>query len=176
MLKALKLKCLVDKKGMLKIERECAEFLRQNNFGNVVVLVMMNGAFIFAADVLRMANWRGEVYFMNASSYSGTKQNSSVKLSLIQSSLIKNKRVIILEDIVDTGKTMAAVAQRLKDKGAKTVEVITMLMRDGVKRPEIVDTLNYGLRLEHDAFVVGYGLDFNGAYRGLDYLGCLKEI
>ena len=131
---------------------------------------MLNGAFMFASSVLKKAKWQGRVEMLKASSYNGNISQNLQLFPLFALNILKDKKVFIIEDIVDSGKTLEGVANELKYLGIKLVEVYALLKRKKGKRPENIDIFNYGIEIEDDAFVVGYGLDYNGEYRGLPYI------
>lgn len=161
---------LYSRNYLRRFEQEAADILKKKNTEDTIVIVMLNGAFIFASSVLKKAKWQGRVEMLKASSYNANISGNLSLFPLFNINLLKNKKVFIIEDIVDSGKTLEAVANELKYSGVKLVEVYALLKRKKGKRPENIDIFNYGIEIEDDAFVVGYGLDYNGEYRGLPYI------
>lgn len=164
------MKILYSRNYIRKFEQEAADILKKKNTEDTIVIIMLNGAFMFASSVLKKAKWKGRVETLKASSYNANISRNLSVLPLFDINLLKNKKVFIIEDIVDSGKTLEGVGKELKDLGVKEIEVYAMLKRKKGKRPENIDILNYGIEIEDDAFVVGYGLDYNGEYRGLPYI------
>lgn len=153
-----------------RAEEECTELIKAQH-KDTLILIIMNGAFIFASSILRAAKWAGRIEFMRLTTYKGAEKAGNANLTaLFDFGDVKGKHVLLIEDIVDTGDTVRRVAELLKQYGAKSVEVITLLLREGTRRPPAVDVLNYGLMLDGESFVVGYGLDYNSCYRTLNYI------
>lgn len=171
-----KFKTKFGREQIREAEDELAEILKSRP-KNALIIVLMSGAFVFASALLRQAKWRGEVLFMKASSYSATERQSQVEIEFdCLRNNVNGRDIILIEDIVDSGNTVNEVARFLKTKSgfkAKSVEVITLLLRAGTKKPENVDIMNYGLLLEDKDFVVGYGLDYDNNYRALNYIAAL---
>lgn len=139
---------------------------------DIYMISVLNGSFVFCADLIRKLNSEVEVTFITASSYHSTKSSGIVNLDLsklyVQS---LDRDILIVEDIIDTGLTLRVLTDRLKEKGAKSIKVASLLYKKG-KNPK-VDIDFKGIEIE-DQFVVGYGLDFNGKYRSLPYIGVLN--
>lgn len=163
------MKILYSRNYLRLFEEEAADILKKKDIEDTIVIIMLNGAFIFASSVLKKAKWKGRVEMLKASYNANTSGNLSL-LPLFDVNILKNKNVLIIEDIVDSGKTLEGVGKELKGLGVKLVEVYAMLKRKKGKRPENIDILNYGIEIEDDVFVVGYGLDYEGNYRGLPYI------
>ena len=164
------MKILYPRNYIRKFEQEAADVLKKKNMEDTIVIIMLNGAFIFASAILREAKWKGRVEMLKASSYNANIQGNLSVLPLFDTNILKDKKVFIIEDIVDSGKTLEGVGKELKRLGVKLVEVDALLKRKKGKRPENIDIFNYGIEIEDDAFVVGYGLDYKGEYRGLPYI------
>lgn len=130
-----------------------------------VFMGVMNGALFFLTDLIRAVDLETEISCVRLASYAGTTSTGRVTgLEGLQDS-VKDREVLIIDDIFDTGATLAALVDKLKRMGAADVRVCVLLekLRDHVTpiRPDWV-----GFKIP-DAFVVGYGLDYNGRYRGL---------
>lgn len=172
------MKILYNRNYLRKYEKEAADLLKRNKKEDTIVIVMLNGAFMFASSVLKKSKWEGRVEGLKTASYKGNISENLKILPLFDINILKNKKVFIIEDIVDSGKTLEGVGEELKRYGVRTIEVYAMLKRKNGKRPKNIDVLNYGIEIEDDVFVVGYGLDYNGEYRGLPYIadiGIVKE-
>jgi hypoxanthine phosphoribosyltransferase len=139
--------------------------------GKELVLVgLLKGAFPFIADLARSIDLDFQVSFMTVSSY-GAGQVSSGEIKIVQDidCPIEGKHVLIVEDIVDTGQTLARVIGHLQARSPASVRVCTML--DKPSRRVVDLAADYvGFAVE-DLFVVGYGMDLGGLYRNLPYIG-----
>jgi len=140
----------------------------------VVVLGVLNGVVVFLADLLRHLDLPCQVDFVTLASY-GDGTVSSGEISLVREPRLPlaGKRVLVVEDIVDTGRTLAWLVNWLREQRAAEVKVCCLL--DKASRREVPVQLNYvGFEIP-DAFVVGYGLDFAQAYRNLPYVAVLRR-
>lgn len=139
----------------------------------IILMIILKGSVIFAADLMRYIQGEVLLDFMQVSSYG----NSSVSSGNIQikkdcSVDIYDKDVLIVEDIVDTGNTLSALKTLLEERGAR-VEICSFLSKPSRRETE-VDIKYLGEEIP-DEFVVGYGLDFAEQYRNLPYIGILKR-
>lgn len=138
-----------------------------------VFIGVLNGCFYFAADLLKKIDFNCEVSFVKVASYQGTQTTGNVRQLLGLDQKVQGRDVIIIEDIVDTGNTIEAVTEIIKNMGAASVAVATLLMK-----PEIY---NKNIEIEYIAFeidpdfVVGYGLDYDGLGRNLNQLYVLSQ-
>lgn len=141
--------------------------------GPMVVIILLKGALVFAADLLRRVERVLDIECLNVASYHGGTESSG-KVDFLDRHFpeVKGRHVLLLDDILDTGRTLAAVSQRLRDEGAAAVHTAVLLAKDK-PRAEQVDADYIGFRIG-DEFVVGYGLDYQGKYRNLPYVGVLK--
>lgn len=132
---------------------------------NPLFLSILNGAFIFTADLFREITILAEVSFIKLKSYRKMETSGKVKELLGLEHNIFNRNIIIIEDIVDTGKTLGHILEEFKELGAKSIEVLTLLHKpDATQNP--VDLKYVGFEIP-DKFVVGYGLDYDGYGRNL---------
>lgn len=126
---------------------------------------VLNGAFMFAADLMRRLTIDCQISFMKVASYEGTNSSGRVKQLIGLNEEVKGRTVVLIEDIVDTGETMVMLTKQLKDLGAADVRIATLLFKPESCRKDV--TPNYiGINLPKD-FIVGYGLDYNGYGRNL---------
>jgi hypoxanthine phosphoribosyltransferase len=134
---------------------------------------VLNGAFLFAADLLKNIKIRCEVSFVKVSSYHGTTNNSTVTSLIGLNENIKGRAVIILEDIVDSGKTTEFLISEIKNHDPLQIKIATLLFKPkafkGKYRPDYV-----GIEVPN-AFLVGYGLDYNGLGRNYKDIYALQE-
>jgi hypoxanthine phosphoribosyltransferase len=151
-----------------------AEIARNHAGEDLVVVALLKGGVIFLADLIRAISAPMRLDFAWASSYgSGTESTRDVKLKVFPDETFAGKTVLLVDDILDTGRTLAAVTARLKsDLGA--TRVLTCVLLDKAARREVAVQADYvGFKVEN-FFVVGYGLDYADRYRNLPYIGVLK--
>jgi hypoxanthine phosphoribosyltransferase len=136
-----------------------------------LILVTLNGAIVFAADLLKKIQFSSVVSCIKISSYQGTSSTDAVKMLVGLSEDVKEKRVLIIEDIVDTGKTYQTLVDLLNKEGAGEIRIATLTMKPDVYSLDL--PVHYvGINIP-DKFVVGYGLDYAQRYRNLPYIGVL---
>jgi len=140
---------------------------------NPLFLVVLNGAFIFAADLYRKITVDSEISFVKLASYSGTSSTSEVKELIGLNEKIKGRNVVILEDIIDTGTTMQYLINKLKYIGAEEVILVSLLFKPSAFRENFrIDYL--GMEIPND-FIVGYGLDYDGYGRNYEDIYKIME-
>jgi hypoxanthine phosphoribosyltransferase len=150
------------------------ELLRDYGDKCPVFVCILKGAVVFYTDVIRAFDAHCEMAFMQISSYCGTQSTGSVVVRQDVSMDLKGRHVIILEDILDTGRSLEFVCRHLRDKGAVSVKICTLLDKPEGRAPGVTLEADYvGFRIPN-AFVVGYGLDYDEYYRNLPYVGILK--
>jgi hypoxanthine phosphoribosyltransferase len=135
-------------------------------------LPILNGSFIFAADLIRRINLECKVSFVKHSSYQGTASTGQLKTLIGLNESLFNQDIILVEDIMDTGLTLSKVAEELGSLGTKSVEIVT-LIRKSEARTHAVQPKYVGFDIENE-FVLGYGLDYEGFGRNLS--GIYKAI
>ena len=142
----------------------------------VVALVVLEGARQFAEDLLNEVRHPITMRYIRASSYhGGTKSTGQVELDSIESlaNEIAGKQVLVIDDIYDTGLTLSVILKRLSCYGAAEVRTCVLLVKQAAhERPVAIDFA--GMDIE-DAFVIGYGLDYEGRYRDLPFIAVLSE-
>ena len=140
---------------------------------NPMFVGVLNGCFIFIADLVRAAQLKSEVEFIGLSSYkNATKSSGVVQITRDLQEDINGRDVIIVEDILDSGNTLEFLKKYLMAKGAASVTIVTLL--DKPARREKAITADYAGFVVPDEFVVGYGLDYAQQYRNMPYIGVLK--
>lgn len=149
---------------------ELAKSIAVEHSGEEVVLVcVLKGAFLFAADLSRAIPSPVAVDFITASSYQGTKSSGEVKISSGLPIDYNGKNVIIVEDIVDTGLTVKKLTEEFQSLNAKSIKIASLLSKKASRKHEV--KIDYcGFEID-DHFVVGYGLDYNQKYRDLPFIG-----
>ncbi len=138
-----------------------------------LVIAVLNGSFIFCSDLIRKLDSKFAVDFISLSSYEGVISKGKVKVVSNLKENIKNRDVIIVEDIVDSGETLDFLLKELKPKKPKSITVCALLDKKEARVKEI--PVKYSCFEVGNEFVVGYGLDYNGFFRGLPYIGILKK-
>ena len=155
---------------------ELGRQVRDDYAGRTPMLVgVLKGAVVFLADLMRAINAPCECDFIAVSSYgASTRSSGIVELTKDLSVPIEGRDVLIVEDIVDTGRTLAYLRRNLETRQPGTIRVCTLL--DKASRREVPVSLDYVGFTIPDEFVVGYGLDFAGLYRNLPYLAVLEGV
>lgn len=142
---------------------------------NPVLLVVLKGSFIFAADLSRAVDTAHELHFIRARSYVGDVSSGEVDVSGLDGVSLDGRHVVVVEDIVDTGLTMAALMRRIEAMGAASVEAITLLQKETVRRRPETPPVRWVAFTIPDKFVVGYGLDFDQRLRHLPFVGVMRK-
>ena len=133
---------------------------------------VLKGCFIFMADLMRHVDIKCTMDFMAVSSYSGTSSTGAVKINKDLGQDIEGRHVIIVEDILDSGVTLSYLKHYLLGRKPASITIATLLDKPARRKSDIV--ADYSCFEVPDAFVVGYGLDYNEHYRNLPYIGVLK--
>lgn len=159
-----------------KIEEKTYELALRINIDykdqSPVFLPILNGSFMFAADLLKEVKIPCRVSFVKTSSYSGTSSTGQLKTLIGHDESLFNQNIIIIEDIVDSGLTIEKIVEELRSLGTKSVEVISLLRKKGA-REKNTEVKYVGFELDSE-FVVGYGLDYDGF--GRNYKDIYKLI
>jgi hypoxanthine phosphoribosyltransferase len=130
-----------------------------------LLLPVLNGSFLFAADLVKLLTLECRISFVKVSSYSGTASSGQLKSLIGHEESVFNQDIIIVEDIVDTGLTLSKIMEDLRGRGARSVEAVTLL-RKKPARDKNIEVKYVGFELEEE-FVLGYGLDYDGLGRNL---------
>jgi hypoxanthine phosphoribosyltransferase len=141
----------------------------------LILITILKGSQIFAADLMRKIDLPLEMEFMKVSSYgAGTKNSGEIKIHLdLLREHLEQYDLLIIEDIVDSGRTLARLTQLLKNRNANSVKTCTLL--DKPSRREVDFVPDYCGQIIEDEFVIGYGLDYDEKYRNLPYVAILKR-
>lgn len=140
---------------------------------NPVIVGVLKGVVVFYADMIRQIKVPCQMDFMWISSYKGT-QSAGMTVRQDISSDIRDRHVLILEDIYDTGNSLTLTREHLLAKGPASLKICTLLDKPERRKPGITLQADYvGFTIPNE-FVVGYGLDYNEQYRNLPYIGILK--
>ena len=133
---------------------------------------VLKGCFIFMADLMRYVDIRCSMDFMAVSSYSGTSSTGAVKINKDLSEDIEGRHIIIVEDILDSGVTLNYLKNFLMVRNPASISIVTLMDKPARRKADVY--ADYSCFEIPDAFVVGYGLDYNERYRNLPYIGVLK--
>lgn len=131
-----------------------------------VFLPVLNGSFMFAADLIRQVTGPCRVSFVKISSYQGTESSGELKTLIGHEESLFNQDLLIVEDIVDSGLTLRKMIDELRSLGTRSVEAVTLL-RKKPARDKAIDVKYVGFEIETE-FVLGFGLDYNGLGRNLN--------
>ena len=160
------------------IHRRLDELARQivrDYAGTPLTLVaLLNGCIPFLADLLRRISLPLQVESLRVSSYRGRASCGSVRFHGLALPDVRGRRVLLVDDILDTGETLRAVQERFAAEGAAIDLCSCVLLRKERAKPALAKA-DYVAFSIPDRFVVGYGLDYNGYYRNLPYIGVLRE-
>ena len=157
------------------IERLASEVRRDIGRRPVTVVGVLTGSIVLVADLIRRLDGPVRVSMVWASSYRGTDTSPGrldLRLDLLPD--LEGQEVLLVDDIFDTGRTLEAIVKELRDRGADRVRSLVLLRKLG--RSEVVIEPDFVAFDIPDKFVVGYGLDFDGAWRQLPYLAALDEV
>jgi hypoxanthine phosphoribosyltransferase len=164
---------LIDADELAARVRELGRQLSQDYADREPILIgVLTGAAVFLADLMRAMDVLVRCDFIGVSSYGTASRTSGiVKITADLSVSIEDREVVLVEDIIDTGRTIAYLRRNLETRHPKSLRVCTLL--DKVERREVSVDLDYvGFTIPNE-FVVGYGLDHAGLYRNLPYLAAL---
>lgn len=141
---------------------------------NPVIVGVLKGVVVFYADMIRHIQVPCQMDFMWLSSYAGTDSTGRMLVRQDVTADIRNRHVLILEDIFDTGNSLEFTVNHLKKQNPASIKICTLLDKPERRRPGVTVQADYVGFTIPNAFVVGYGLDYNEKYRNLPYVGILK--
>lgn len=142
---------------------------------NLLLVSILKGSVVFMADLMRAITVPCEIDFMCVSSYGNSTENSSGAVRILKDldENLEGKDVLLVEDILDSGRTLSYVISVLKTRNPKSIRICTLL--DKPERRVVDLTADYSGAQVPDEFVVGYGLDYAEKYRNLPFIGVLKK-
>jgi hypoxanthine phosphoribosyltransferase len=154
--------------------RRLAEEIRQDHTGDLHLVCVLKGAFIFMADLIRALPGHASIDFMALSSYGkSTSSSGEVRLLKDLDFGLEGRDVVIIEDIVDTGLTLTYLQGILRARGPRTLRTACLLSKPSRRQVDVkVDYIGFEIE---DKFVVGYGLDYAEKYRNLPYIGIIDS-
>ncbi len=156
-------------------DRLAAQITKDHSDSNrdLIFVTVLKGSVFFASDLMRRVPLPCGLEFMKVSSYgSGTETSGFIQVHLDLKRDITDADVIVIEDIIDSGRTLQKLQSLLQDRGAHSVKCCTLL--DKPERRQVSMKVDYVGMVIPDEFVVGYGLDYDEKYRNLPYVGVLK--
>ena len=151
-----------------------AEITEIYNGKTPIIVGLLKGCMPFMAELIKHIKCDMEIDFMDVSSYHGTESTGIIKINKDIEVDIRNRYVVLVEDIVDTGFTLQEVMGLLKSRGAISIEIVTLLNKPAGRTVKCLEPKWVGLEID-PKFVIGFGLDYNELYRNLDYVGVLKR-
>ncbi len=168
---------LVDEKEIAEIcDKVASEITRdyKNSDKKLLLLCILKGSVVFMGELMKRIELPVEIDFMKVSSYgAGTSTTGNINIHLdLQRRDMNELNIIIVEDIIDSGRTLSHLTEYLKMKGAHSVRTCTLL--DKPSRREVNFEPDYRGKIIPDKFAVGFGLDYNEMYRALPFVGVLK--
>ena len=140
----------------------------------ITAVCVLKGSFVFYSDLIRQLDLDVTCEFFGVSSYHGTSSSGEVKVTLDLTHPVENQNVLLVEDIIDTGLTMNYLKTSLLSRKPKSLTVVSLLHKpEALKVPCEIDYVGFKISNE---FVVGYGLDYEGYYRNLPYIGQVQNF
>ena len=162
-IKDKRFKTFIPEQIMKEVARVADEINRDLSGTNPLFISVLNGSFMFTADLMKHLTMPCEVSFVKLASYEGTSSTGKVKELVGLGDDITGRTVVIVEDIVDTGLTMKQLVETLRARGPKDIKIATLLVKPDKLKVEL--DINYvAMNIPND-FIVGYGLDYDGLGR-----------
>jgi hypoxanthine phosphoribosyltransferase len=156
-----------------QIKRLGSEINKDYAGKNPLFIAILNGSFMFASDLFKELTVEAEICFIKLASYKGTRSTGHVITSIGLDESLKGRHVVILEDIVDTGKTLNEFLPQLRDQQPASLKIVALLHKpEALKYPIIIDYLGFNVP---DKFLLGFGLDYDGLARNLKEIYQLTE-
>ncbi len=161
-----------------EIESKCKELAKkisEDYAGKIpIVIGLLKGAVPFMAELMKHITCSIQIDFLDVSSYDGVKSTGKVHIRRDIVTDVLNRDVLFVEDIIDTGLTLSEVMKEFKSRGARSIEVVTLVDKPEGRTVSDVTPKYIGYYIPNK-FVVGFGLDYNEIYRNLPYIGILKR-
>lgn len=166
---------LIDEQVILKrLDGMAEEVLEDFRGEEILVVGILTGALVFMADLLRKLPVKLQIETLSVASYHGGTESSGV-VKFLDETLpeVEGRQVLLIDDILDTGRTLRAVKDKLLAEGARRVRTAVLLAKEKERAEEVAaDYVGFEMG---DEFVVGYGLDYQGKYRNLPFVGVLSD-
>jgi len=156
-----------------QVSRLAEEINRDYSGKKPLFIGILNGSFMFASDLFKLITIDAEISFIKLASYKGTRSTGNVITSIGLDESLKDRHVVIIEDIVDTGKTLSEFLPQLRDQQPASLKIAALLHKpDALQHPLTIDYLGFNVP---NKFLVGYGLDYDGLGRNLKEIYQLVE-
>lgn len=169
----MEIKELIGKEELNKRIEELAKQIDENYKGQeIVAICVLNGAAFFAVDLTLKMKTKMQIEFIKISSYEGTESSGEIRKYLdVDKKKIEGKNILIIEDIVDTGRSMHYLIEQLKEKNPKDIKICSLLSKPSRREIEVnIDYLGFEVP---NKFIIGYGFDDEeGFNRNIPYIGC----
>lgn len=168
------IKMLIDEERINKRIKEIARQIEEDYKNkDIVFLCILKGSVVFTVELAKAVKNNVQFEFMEVSSYIGHESTGKIKINKDITESIKGKNIIVIEDIIDTGRTLYDLKEYLKQKNPETLKICTLLDKPSRRVAEIeADYVGFVI---DNKFVVGYGLDDNQNFRNLNYIGYIEE-
>ena len=155
-----------------RIEQIGHELSKEYKGENPIFVGVLNGSFMFLSDLIRSLSIQCEISFIQLKSYEGKKSKGSVDIIKDLNVNLENRHIVIVEDVIETGKTVEFLLKKMDDISTKSIKIVTLLAKNTDKNFEFtIDHIGFEISQE---FVVGYGLDYNQRFRHLDSIYVLE--
>ena len=171
----MEIQVMISQEQVLEKVKEMAQLLNERYHGEPVYLVgISKGSVFFICDLAKYTTMPVTMDFMNVSSYGdGTESSGNISIDMDLTASIEGKNVLIVEDIIDTGRTLEKLMKILGERNPKTLTMCTLLDKPS-RRTQDIQADYTGFEID-DLFVVGYGLDYAQQYRNLPYIGVIQQ-
>lgn len=136
---------------------------------NPIFIGVLNGSFLFIADLMKEIDFLCETEFIKVASYHGTGSTGSIKDALGMPTNLNGRHVVIVEDIIDSGLTMKYILSKINEQEPASVAVCSLLFKPGALKEPLAELSYVGFEIPNE-FVVGYGLDYDGIGRNLNHI------
>lgn len=167
-------KVLISEEEIIQRCKELGKIITADYEGKKPIMVaLLKGSIPFLTELVKYIDLPLEIDYLDVSSYEGTESSGEINIRKDLDRPVRDKDILIVEDIVDTGRTLTTVKQYLYNKGVKDVKVVALLDKK-CRRVVEMEAEYIGFDIP-DYFVVGFGLDYNQKYRNLPFVGVLKE-
>lgn len=164
---------MISEEEIQKAIKKIAALISNHYNGKKLVLIgVLKGSFIFLADLTRQLTIEHEIDLVGTSSYSGTETTGNIQFTKIPDLQLEGKDILIVEDIVDTGRTLTSLVNYFKTLKPSSVKICALINKN--ERRELSIDVDYSCFHIEKGFIVGYGLDYNEQYRNLPAIFDLK--
>ena len=173
---AVELECLLPRHVIARRVEELAGAIQRDyaGCGPVTMLVVLNGALVFAADLMRSLDLPLAVDTLAAASYDGMRSTGKLVFRALPKLAVKGRSILLVDDILDSGFTLARIVEYLRNEGAAAVKSCVLLDKNTARHPRGLAQADYTAFRIPDRFVVGYGLDADEAWRHLPDVMCIR--